>query len=393
MQLKINILPQLKQWFIEKSNLITSWSSTASDTKVASEKLVKTELDKKAVKTDVDTALATKIDKSSIKTSVTSSLTNNDVIGGKALYDRISEVEAGIPEGMEHTDITDWDTAVSGFEKSSNKVTSIRSSGATDTAYPTEKAVKSALDTAKTTADSNYAAKSHTHTTSNITNWSTATSGFESNSNKATSLTNASDTTYPTTKAVNTALSSAKTTADSNYAAKSHTHTSSNISNWSTATSGFQTTSNLETSISTSTSKYPSSSAVNNALNNKLNTSQKVTSLDENSTDNNVPSAKAVYDLYAGIPKWDVQRIDSVDSLPTTGVYGTIYLVSNGGSGKNQYDEYFWNDKGDIPGYEKFDGLEIDISNLVTMDEVIEYIGNNGSLSLDSEGNLSLTIN
>lgn len=332
MQLKINILPQLKQWFIEKSNLITSWSSTASDDKVASEKLVKTELDKKAVKTDVDTALATKIDKTSIKSSVTNSLTNDDVVGGKALYDKISAVEAGIPEGMEHTDITDWDTATSGFEKSANKVTTINDADPTDTAYPTEKAVKSALDAAKIIADSDYAVKLHNHTTSDIYNWSDATSEF-------------------------------------------------------------QTIKNLETSISTSSSKYPSSSAVNTALNNKLNTSQKVTSLDENSTDNNVPSAKAVYDLYAGIPKWDVQRIDSVDALPTTGVYGTIYLVSNGGSGKNQYDEYFWNDKGDTPGYEKFDGLEIDISNLVTMDEVIEYIGNNGSLSLDTEGNLSLIIN
>lgn len=31
-----------------------------------------------------------------------------------------------------------------------------------------------------------------------------------------------------------------------------------------------------------------------------------------------------------------------VESLPGTGTAGTIYLVSNSGSGQNVYDEYFW---------------------------------------------------
>lgn len=45
MTISVNILPKLKEWFIEKGNLITTWSSNASDTKVASEKLVKNSLD------------------------------------------------------------------------------------------------------------------------------------------------------------------------------------------------------------------------------------------------------------------------------------------------------------------------------------------------------------
>lgn len=352
MQIKTNILPTLKEWFIEKSNLITSWSSTASDTKVASEKLVKTELDKKAVKTDVDTALANKINKTSIKTSVSNSLTNDDVVGGKALYDKISEVEAGIPTGMQHTDIEDWDTATSGFEKTSNKVTSIRSTGATDTAYPTEKAVKSALDTAKTTADSNYAAKSHTHTTSNISNWSTATSGFQTTANLESSV-STSTTKYPSSSAVSSALSSAKTTADNTYATKT---------------------------------------ALSNGLAGKVDTTAKTTSVTNTSSDNQIPSAKAVFDLYNSIPKWTVEMVGSISDLPATGEIGTIYLISDSGSGKNQYKEFFWNDSADEPGYEQFGGVELDVSKFITKKQMTDYLANNSTITLSSTGELALNI-
>ena len=352
MQIKTNILPTLKEWFIEKSNLITSWSSTASDTKVASEKLVKTELDKKAVKTDVDTALANKVDKSSIKSSVSSSLTNDDIVGGKAFYDKISEVEAGIPEGMEHTDITDWDTATSGFEETSNKVTSIRSTGATDTAYPTEKAVKSALDTAKTTADSNYAAKSHTHTTSNISNWSTATSGFQTTANLETSV-STSTTKYPSSSAVSSALSSAKTTADNTYATKT---------------------------------------ALTDGLAGKVDTTAKTTSVTNTSSDNQIPSAKAVFDLYNSIPKWTVEMVGDISDLPATGEIGTIYLISDSGSGKNQYKEFFWNDSADEPGYEQFGGVELDVSKFITKKQMTDYLANNSTITLSSTGELALNI-
>lgn len=278
MTISVNILPKLKEWFIEKGNLITTWSSTASDTKVASEKLVKNSLDGK-------------IDKTSIKTAVNSDLTNDDVVGGKAVYDEIKKVEAGIPTGMKHSDITDWDTATSGFEKSANK---------------------------------------------------------------ATSLSSPSDTKYPTTQAVSDGLATAKTNADNTYATKTE---------------------------------------LNDGLNTKLNNSVKTTELSNTSSDTQIPSAKAVYDLYSTIPKWNVQVVASVAELPTTGTIGTIYLIKGDGKDKNNYDEYFWNDASDAPGYEKFGGIDIDLTGFVKMPEIVEYIKNNGSLDLANDGTLSLTIN
>lgn len=278
MTISINILPKLKEWFIEKGNLITTWSSTASDTKVASEKLVKNSLDGK-------------IDKTSIKTAVNSDLTNDDVVGGKAVYDEIKKVEAGIPTGMKHSDITDWDTATGGFEKSANK---------------------------------------------------------------ATSLSSPSDNKYPTTKAVSDGLATAKTNADSTYATKTE---------------------------------------LTDGLNTKLNNSVKTTELSNTSSDTQIPSAKAVYDLYSTIPKWNVQVVASVAELPTTGTIGTIYLIKGDGKDKNNYDEYFWNDASDAPGYEKFGGIDIDLTGFVKMPEIVEYIKNNGSLDLANDGTLSLTIN
>ena len=267
-KLTINIIPQLKNFFIEKTSIITEWGTTSSDTNIASEKLVKTELDTKATTTELETGLDTKIDKTSIKTSVVESLTNDDVVGGKAVYDEIKRVENEIPDGITHSDVTDWDSA----------------------------------------------------------------------------------------------------------------------------TSDFQLKSNLETSISTSDEKYPSSKAVQTGLDEKLNTSQKVTTLDNNSTDNNVPSAKAVYDLYSTIPKWQVSVVASVSDLPSTGVIGTIYLVKGEGKDKNNYDEYFWNDKAETPGYEKFGGIDIDVSSFVTMTDVVNYFGDNGSLTLSDEGELSFNL-
>ena len=156
-KISLNILPGLRKWFVEKTSILTAWNTTASDSQIPSEKLVKTELDKKAAKTNMDDALRGKIDKISIKTVVNDTLTNDDVVGGKAIYDEIKKVEAGIPSGMKHTDITDWDTATAGFEKGANKATSLVSPD--DTKYPTTKAVSDGLATAKTNADSTYATK------------------------------------------------------------------------------------------------------------------------------------------------------------------------------------------------------------------------------------------
>ena len=290
-KISLNILPGLKKWFVEKTSILTAWNTTASDSQIPSEKLVKTELDKKATTENMDAALRGKIDKTSIKTVVNDTLTNDDVVGGKAVYDEIKKVEAGIPSGMKHSDITDWNTATSGFEKTTNK---------------------------------------------------------------ATSLASPNDTKYPTTKAVSDGLATAKTDADTTYATKTE---------------------------------------LTNGLNTKLNTSVKTTELSSTSSDTQIPSAKAVYDLYSTIPKWNVQIVASVSELPTVGVLGTIYLVKGTGNDKNTYDEYFWNTTSEIPGYEKFGGIDIDVSNFVTINQVVEYLGNNSSLTLSDNGELSLKIN
>lgn len=290
-KISLNILPGLKKWFVEKTSILTAWNTTASDSQIPSEKLVKTELDNKASKEHVDAALGGKIDKTSIRTVVNDTLTNDDVVGGKAVYDEIKKVEAGIPSGIKHTDITDWDTATAGFEKGANK---------------------------------------------------------------ATNLASPDDTKYPTTKAVSDGLATAKTNADSTYATKTE---------------------------------------LTNGLNTKIDNSVKTTELSNTSSDTQIPSAKAVYDLYSTIPKWNVQIASSVTDLPATGALGTIYLVKGTGTDKNTYDEYFWNTASEVPGYEKFGGIDIDVSSFVTMSQVVEYLGNNGSLTLSDDGELSLNIN
>ena len=386
MKIKTNILPQLKAWFIENSTLITAWTQTPADTNIPSEKLVKNSLDGK-------------IDKTSIKTAVNSDLTNDDVVGGKAVYDEIKKVEAGIPSGMKHTDITDWDTATAGFEKSTNKTTTISTNNASDVKYPTEKAVKLAIGDLQAHVEEKYPLKtsvnadlntkidktsikatitnaltnedvvggkalydeiqavktdiptSMTHT--QISDWATATNGFEKGANKATSLASPDNTKYPTTKAVSDGLATAKTNADNTYATKT---------------------------------------ALTDGLNTKLNTSAKTTELSNTSSDTQIPSAKAVYDLYSTIPKWHVEMVASIEDLPVTGVIGTIYLVSDSGSGKNQYKEFFWNDSASEPGYEQFGGVEIDVSKFITKKQMTDYLANNSTLTLSADGELALNI-
>ena len=398
-KISLNILPGLRKWFVEKTSILTAWNTTASDSQIPSEKLVKTELDKKAAKTNMDNALRGKIDKISIKTVVNDTLTNDDVVGGKAIYDEIKKVEAGIPSGMKHTDITDWDTATAGFEKSTNKTTTISTNNASDVKYPTEKAVKLAIGDLQAHVEEKYPLKtsvnadlntkidktsiktsitnaltnedvvggkalydeiqavkadiptSITHT--QISDWATATNGFEKGANKATSLASPDNTKYPTTKAVSDGLATAKTNADNTYATKT---------------------------------------ALTDGLNTKLNTSAKTTELSNTSSDTQIPSAKAVYDLYSTIPKWHVEMVASIEDLPVTGVIGTIYLVSDSGSGKNQYKEFFWNDSVSEPGYEQFGGVEIDVSKFITKKQMTDYLANNSTLTLSADGELALNI-
>lgn len=132
--------------------------------------------------------------------------------------------------------------------------------------------------------------------------------------------------------------------------------------------------------------------ALTDGLNTKLNTSAKTTELSNTSSDTQIPSAKAVYDLYSTIPKWNVEMVASIEDLPNTGVLGTIYLVSDSGSGKNQYKEFFWNDSISEPGYEQFGGIEIDVSKFITKKQMTDYLANNSTITLSEDGELALNI-
>ena len=135
----------------------------------------------------------------------------------------------------------------------------------------------------------------------------------------------------------------------------------------------------------TNNTHYPTEKLVKDSLDAKLDDSQLVTTISNTSDNNHMPSAKAVYDYVNSIPKWTTQVANNVASLPQTGSVGVFYLVPNSSSEtSNAYDEYFWNESSS--SYEKFGTKQIDISNLVTLNDVLEYINNNGELSLSTSG-------
>lgn len=57
-----------------------------------------------------------------------------------------------------------------------------------------------------------------------------------------------------------------------------------------------------------------------------------------------------------------------VETLPEIGIKGTIYLISNAGSGQNVYDEYLWLDN----KWELFGTTAIDLSGYVQKSELVE---------------------
>lgn len=75
----------------------------------------------------------------------------------------------------------------------------------------------------------------------------------------------------------------------------------------------------------------------------------------------------AIAAAIAGVTQFDYQV---VQSLPATGVKGTIYLVSNSGSGQNIYDEYIWMNGDPTGSYEKIGTTEIDLSGYVQKTEM-----------------------
>lgn len=72
----------------------------------------------------------------------------------------------------------------------------------------------------------------------------------------------------------------------------------------------------------------------------------------------------AINTAISGITGIDFQV---VQSLPQTGAAGTIYLVSNGGSGQNVYDEYIYVNN----AFEKIGTTAIDLSGYVQFSDLV----------------------
>ena len=152
---------------------------------------------------------------------------------------------------------------------------------------------------------------------------------------KVSQLTN--DNGYQNASEVASAISSSITSAITSYALKSELPTkTSDISN----DSGFITSADIPTKLSSFSNdkNYQNATEVQELINNTVSS---MTSI----------------------------NFEIVSSLPANGVNGTFYLVSNGGTTGNSYDEYVW-----IASQNKFEKIgttEVDLSGYVQKSDII----------------------
>ena len=73
-------------------------------------------------------------------------------------------------------------------------------------------------------------------------------------------------------------------------------------------------------------------------------------------------------------------QFEVVQSLPASGDAGTIYLVSNGGSGTDIYDEYIWVVVNNVGSWEKIGTTAADFTNVVYYDSVNNQVSANSTM-------------
>lgn len=342
------------------------------------------------------------LDKSAIITSLDSNdLTNEQILGAAQLKIELERVEAGIPSGLTHNDITDWSTAIasaiSGLEEITHKKSNW-SGTPNNTNYPSEKLVKDSLDlkanlTDLPTIDSslsntsenpvqnkavksaldNKANSSHTHTISNVTDLQSALDS------KAASTHDHNDIYYTESEIDDLLDLKADVSALSGKADSNHTHTISNVTNLQSSLNAKANSSDLG-AVATSNSYndlsnkpdltvYALSSTVTTALGNKADSSTvsaidtRVTAL-ENS-------------------EFSIVIKESFSQLPSTGKAHTLYYVRNTGSSPNAYDEYTWTGT----AYELMGTTAIDLTDYARIDKLDDYVG----MEISSNGDISLT--
>lgn len=77
-----------------------------------------------------------------------------------------------------------------------------------------------------------------------------------------------------------------------------------------------------------------------------------------------VPAINEIKELISSIPQFDIQV---VQTLPTTGVSGTVYLVpAPDGSSPNMYEEYLWINN----SWEKLGSASVDLSNYYNKNQI-----------------------
>ena len=121
-----------------------------------------------------------------------------------------------------------------------------------------------------------------------------------------------------------------------------------------------------------STTDVMSQKAVTQALNGKANTSAIPTRVGQLTNDSGYQTASQVSSAIAsavgGITSFEYEV---VQTLPSTGEAGKIYLVANGGTTPNIYDEYIWVNN----AFEKIGTTEIDLSNYYTKTQTDTLLG------------------
>ena len=330
--IKVDVVTPLKETFEQKSKKKSSWSGTPSDDNYPSEKLTKDSLDSKENSSNKVTSWSN---------TTTDAHYPSEKLTKDSLDNKVDKVNG---KGLSTEDYTTAEkTKLSGIETGANKTTVDSSLSSSSTNPVQNKVIKGALDGKADASDLN----SYILTSKILTDIDTAVDN--------TQVIGA----YEMQQVVEELKGQVPTGVELQANKKSSWSGTPNNTN------------------------YPTEKLVKDSLDDKLDDNQLVTSITNLSDNTHIPSAKAVYDYVASVPKWTTAIYPTFNDLPSVGAVGTFYLVpKTDDDNNNEYDEYFWNDSAQTPGYEHFGAFTIDISNLVTMDEVLEYINQNGSLTL-----------
>ena len=273
-------------------DIVTSWNTTTSDSKVPSEKLSKTSLDGK-----LDNALS----------STAVSIASNDNIlitdySDSNKIKRVANILAGqVKDSTAHSNIgssanatqatinSSIDTALSNKISKSQTAGLVKNDGTIDTtSYAASSSVPTKISDLNN--DSDFIEKSSTtglikndgtiDTSSYIT--SSALSGYQTTSNLVTSFSSTtSDSKYPSEKLTKTELDKKIEKSNTSGLVKNDGSIDTNTYLTSSDLTGYQTTANLVTSFSgtTSDSKYPSEKLTKTELDKKISKSNSATGL------------------------------------------------------------------------------------------------------------------